>query len=372
MGLGTLEPSAYIALAGNDWGESVLLTLATYDGHFNVVKDDTLPTSYSQNNLELIRPNTRVYSGYPVNFDICLASRQQFDYMTQVPSELMAKYSVYTTPARCTSSGTEHLQVHSKILGIEKLVTGSNADLTHCPSTRSIRDDVYAASRNLRFMSPSLAGIPCHVNDNTLSVICGQAGPTTADAMYFHGDDAYYIRSYWITFLEVHIKAIHKACSVHIGESYTIGDPWGLAAVNVEMSLSEMLTMRNKYEQLWPRTNAPHESKKTLMIPKNYTMKLFRDYAYSSELVCKDDPVARMRSFVNMMFLTGAGFIEAMTPQLQAAFGTPTPEATVCQMCGMPCASLGPVFIDPDVTCVMSDIFPKTCQTCPGVTSVDC
>jgi len=375
MGTGTLNPTAYNAFVMATWvfeGSPVGLTLATYNGHFSVVEDDTVKTSFPSNTVALI-PNTGMYTGYPEHFDICLASRQMFDYMTHVPAELFPnKYATYTTPTRCTTRGMSHIKAHSNILGIEKMVTGSNANLSHCPTTQYIKDTIFAAAQDIRFMSPAFTGTPCHINDVTLETICAQAGPATNDAMFLNGDDAYYVRSFWITFVEVHVKAIHDACSAHIGESYTVKDPWGMASQNVELSLADLLTIRTHYETNWPRTNVPRETGSSLLVAKNYTNVPFREYAYSSELECVDDPVARIRSFLSMESVTGTEFIAAMVPQLQAMLGTPTPDATVCVFCKLPCGALGPITIDPGVTCVMSDMFSYSCQECTGVTTPDC
>ena len=373
MGSGTLQSNVYQTLAGSYWdGTPVALTFATYAGHLSVIEDDTVKTSYPADTVSLI-PSTALYSGYPEHFDICLASRQLFDYMIQVPAQLFPqKYATYTMSSKCTTRGMDHLASQSKILGIEKLVTGSNANLSHCPSVQYIRDEVFSASQSIRFLSPTFIGTPCHINDVTLETICAQASPATADAMFLNGDDAFYVRSFWITFVEVHVKAINDACATHIGESYTVGDPWGMASQNVVLNLSDVLAIRNAYEAEWPRTNSPHETASSLTIAKNYTMKPFRDVAYAAELQCADDPVARIRSFVGMEFLSGTEFLGTLTPQLQVAFGTPTPEATVCLFCSLPCGALGPIVVDPDVTCFMYDIFQYSCQQCDGIVATDC
>lgn len=375
MGSETLSPTVYNDLVTANWmseGSPVGLTLSTYSGHVSVIEDDTIKTSFPSNTVALI-PRTGMYTGYPEHFDICLASRQMFDYMTQVPAELFPnKYATYTMSTRCTARGMHHLQIQSDILGIEKMVTGSNANLSHCPTTQYIRDAIFDAAQDIRFMSPAFTGTPCHINDVTLETICAQAGPTTNDAMFLNGNDAYYARSFWITFVEVHVKAIHDACSTHIGESYTVRDPWGMASQNVELSLSEVLAIRTRYETNWSRTNPPHENSTSLLVPKNYTLRPFRDYAYSSELVCVDDPAARIRSFLSLEHVSGTDFLGSVIPMLQVQFGTTTSEDTVCMFCTLPCGALGPIIVDPDVLCVMSDVFPYSCQSCPGITTPDC
>ena len=372
-GSGSLLSNTYQTLAGNYWdNSSVPLTFATYAGHLNVVTDDALKTSYPANSVNMIAASDP-YGGYPEHFDICLASRQMFDYLTQVPAQLFPqKYATYTMTSRCTTRGMNHFTSQSKILGIEKLVTGANANLSHCPTVQYIRDEVFAASQDLRLLSPAFTGTPCHINDVTLETICAQAGPTSADAMFLHGDDAYYARSFWITFIEVHVRAIHDACSAHIGAEYTIGDPWGMASQNVHLSLADVLALRTTYETAWPRLNAPHETASSLMVAKNYTMKPFRDVAYPLELQCADDPGARVRSYLGLEYLTGTEFLEALIPQLGAQFGTPTRNTTVCLFCSLPCNALGPIGVDPDVSCFMHDAFPYSCRLCANVHTPDC
>lgn len=374
LGSVSLDPLTYVSLEGSNWtGTPIPLTFSTYAGHLQVVFGDVVTTSYPPDTLRLL-PSSELYAGYPEHFDICLASRQMFDYMTQVPGLLFPDtLSAYTASAKCVPKGMLILESQSKILGIEKNVT--SGDTTSCPSVASLRSDVNEAAQAIRMMSPVFVGNPCQIGETTVESVCTQASPFTADAMYYHRHDAFYMRSFWITFLEVHVKAIDGACAAHIGENYTVGDPWGMAE-DVVVPLSSLFAMRNEYEAAWPRTVGtsppPHETAATVSAPMTFPNITFREYAYPQELVCADDPVGRVRSFSNMMFMTGSEFLSAITPQLQANFGTATAQETVCVFCTLPCGALGPVVVDPGVVCHMTDIFPASCQTCPGANTPDC
>lgn len=374
VGSVTLDPLTYVGLEGSNWtGTPIPLTFSTYAGHLRVVLGDVVATSYPPDTL-LLLPSSGLYAGYPEHFDICLASRQMFDYMTQVPGLLFPDtLAAYTASAKCVPKGMLTLEVQSKILGIEKNVT--SGDVTSCPSVASLRADVKRASQAIRMMSPAFVGNPCQIGETTVESVCTQASPFTADAMYYHRHDAFYMRSFWITFLEVHVRAIDDACAAHVGESYTVSDPWGMAE-DVVVSLSELFTMRNEYEAAWPRTVGtsapPHETAATVSAPTSFANLTFREYAYPQELVCEDDPVGRVRGFSDMMFLTGSEFLGLVTPQLQVAFGTASAQETVCVFCTLPCDALGPVVVDPGVVCRMTDIFPASCRSCPGANAPDC
>jgi hypothetical protein len=142
---------------------------------------------------------------YPENFEICRSSQDMFDYMLQIVSRRYPQIAI-DDMFRCAPAGMRLLKIMSIILGYEKSFLG---DKTKC--TASAKSDIISLidefTKNLRRSSEMWQGLAVSVSSEILT-----APPTLGQSYFLPGLDAEYMRSFYFSFLQVHVDSIDSAC----------------------------------------------------------------------------------------------------------------------------------------------------------------
>jgi hypothetical protein len=361
-------------------------TIDTFRGHVAVTNNGARQTSGL-----VIPEQERVimvpYGGqdYPEHYDICLASRRMYDYMVQNPTlfypELGDTYGEgYNYMVRCGSKGGSILKVQSTILGMEK---DASEDPATCPSHDQVFNLVNPISVTLKRLGEKYTGKSCLVSN------CAAAGPAQSESFFFVRNDIEYMRSLWVTFLNVHLEALRTYC----GTNYTARDPWGQTAI--VYTIEQLLELRSIQETMYPvvqpseynssyncigygYNNAlpPYESKCTLSLdayPPPSPIDILK-FLHPEEQVCEDDPVQRMQYDAGMRGGATLEKVDGRTTFLDwkrtfsKAVNIPFTDCQVCSF-GLP-GHIVPDHVTGQKTLAM--MFPKTCQQCPGISTPFC
>ena len=392
-------------LSEEDW-YIVELSSQTFKSHLDVA----LASARFTSGISIVaadRVPMALYGGtyYPDNFDICLASRRMWLFMTQNPTDFYPELGAdkmygdgYNYMFRCSSRGGKILKAQNDILYIEKMTA---SDREYCPTIQEVRDIVdptsvliYLSAEKYFFKS-CLVSAECQEQVN---------GPYNAYSFWLMRDDVEYMWSLWVTFLHVHLNELKKNCGIE----YVAADYKGtsLHLYSIDLLRKERTLQNTLYPVVEPKeyinpyknctdygyenTGIPKESVCTLKYaahePRNiselpHSWREFTElYPGASEVgLCRDDPYGRMNHFYGDMS-TEKVFDLSGISQMKKVFNLTGTDA-VCKWCTAwgpreERRDLGaenyvaPYFIK---SLVYADLYPLYCNTsCSSYTSPYC
>jgi hypothetical protein len=382
-----------LAVQFQDLNLWVTFTCQTYAGHIKAVTDlakvtvSTETVAANNYNLRTVSP----FKGYPDGSQICLATRQLYDFLDFSPSQLSSVigdvFKPYVQTTRCNVLGRTMMSVQSDILSREVKI--GSGDLSACPSVDSVHRMLTSASTAFRRMTQYFYGQSSAIFNNG-----PVANPLDVNAIFFWGADAYISRLLWLKFIEVHVRDIMFDPSITAAQlasgvsnrrcpqNYVVPDPYGFSNTNV--SLPRVTEMWNEVNDFLTELNVVPPQRVTLpqlnrTVGIQHLIPLSPVPAHTlltpGEKVCEDDPGYRFRKVLDMTsmpastvltFLSAANNVPVVTPGMNETQASQITQLQASIFCGEPLTALPFKLFDPPLNGTLTGnltvIFPATCR----------